>query len=156
MDAQALAAAATGLNISMEWETLITAPPEKVWQALTQEMNSWWSHSFTDNPRIVLEARIGGRFCEEFDDQGNGALFATVTYCQAPHKLKYIGNMGMQGPVLNQSTWELTEAEGSTRVRKMMEIFGQVPPELAQGYSQGSIELMGHLKAWVETGTKVR
>lgn len=156
MDVQALAEAATGLNIAMEWETFIAAPPERVWQALAHEVNAWWSHSFTDNPRIVLEPCIGGRFCEEFDDQGNGALFATVTYCQPLHKLKYIGTMGMSGPVLNQSTWELSAADGGTRVRKVMEVFGQVPPELAAGYSKGSLELMGHLKEWVETGRSVR
>jgi uncharacterized protein YndB with AHSA1/START domain len=150
------AAASQQLTLLMEWEITIAAPPVRVWHALVQEVNSWWSHSFTDNPRIVLEPRIGGRFCEEFDDQGNGALFATVTFCQPPSKLKYIGTMGMQGPVLNQSTWDLSAVEGGTRLRKAMEVFGQVPPVVAEGYNKGSVELLGQLKDWIEAGKAVR
>jgi uncharacterized protein YndB with AHSA1/START domain len=150
-------AAAGGLTVEIVSELTVAAPPEKVWQALTGEVNSWWSHSFTEQPySITLEARIGGRFYEAFDDVGNGALFATVIYCEPPRKLKYVGAMGMARPVLNQSTWELAESEGGTRVRKVMEVFGVVPAELAEGYRRGSDELLAHLKALIETGTKVR
>jgi len=149
-------ALASGLTVEIATEVTIAAPPEQVWQALTRDIQAWWSHSFSDKPyAITLEARIGGRFYEAFDDVGNGALFATVTYCQPPAKLRYIGSMGMQRPVLNQSTWELEAVEGGTRVRKTMEVFGVVPPELAAGYQRGSEELMGHLKAYVEHGTIV-
>jgi hypothetical protein len=102
-----------------------------------------------------LEARIGGRFYEAFDDVGNGALFATVTFCQPPKMLKYVGPMGMRRPVLNQSTWELTEVEGGTRAHKKMEVFGVVPPDVATGYDQGSSMLLASLKAYVEDGTVV-
>jgi uncharacterized protein YndB with AHSA1/START domain len=154
---QAAAAAGQGLTVEIESEVVIAAPPERVWQALTAEANSWWSHSFTDEPHaIVLEARIGGRFYEAFDAQGNGALFATVTYCQPPQKLKYIGSMGMGQPVLNQSTWDLAAEGEGTRLRKRMQVFGVVPPEQAEAYHKGSDHLMSCLKSWVEEGRAVR
>jgi uncharacterized protein YndB with AHSA1/START domain len=150
-------AASSGLTVEIETEVFIAAPPERVWQALTAETHSWWSHSFSEAPHaITLEPWVGGRFYEAFDATGNGALFATVTYCQPSKLLKYIGTMGMQRPVLNQSTLELVEQDGGTLLKKRMEVFGVVPPQLAEGYRQGSDTLMGHLKAWVEAGTAVR
>lgn len=158
MDEQTMQAAAqAGLTAQAEHEVLIAAPPDAVWQALTADIGRWWSHSFTDNPHaIALEARIGGHFYEAFDASGNGALFATVTFCQPPQKLKFIGTMGMDNPVLNQSEFELIEQDGGTLLKQTMTVFGVVPPQQALGYSKGWQMLLGQLKAYIEDGATVQ
>jgi uncharacterized protein YndB with AHSA1/START domain len=60
----------------------IDAPAEMVWRSLTEDIGSWWPHSFSDDPKITLEPWVGGRFLEEFGD-GGGALYAVVT-CGRP------------------------------------------------------------------------
>lgn len=157
MDEQAMQAAAqAGLTVQTQHEVLIAASPDKVWQALTGGIGAWWLHSMSEQPySITLEARIGGRFYEAFDDVGNGALFATVTLCQPPHKLKFIGTLGMPQPVLNQTLFELAEQDGGTLLKQSMTVFGVVLPEQAAGYRQGWQALLAQLKSYVEEGTQL-
>lgn len=138
-------------------EVLIAAEPLRLWEALTSEVDAWWSHSFSEQPHaIVLEARIGGRFFEQFDADGNGALYGTVNFCLPGKQLSFSGVMGMQGPVINHCTFKLEEAEGGTRLKVSQQILGMVPPDVVAGYNNGWGALLGHLRAFVEDGTRVR
>jgi uncharacterized protein YndB with AHSA1/START domain len=144
-------------GVSLEWEIWVAASPERVWEALTAGVHHWWEHSYSDKPlRIVLEPTFGGRFYEQFDEQGNGALYSTVTYCEPPHMLRYSGNQGMRGAVVNTSTYWLEEQEGGTRLRKRMDVLGDIPPETREGYRKGGARLHVCLKQYIEQGTTVR
>ncbi len=138
-------------------EVLIAVDSARLWQALTSDIGSWWSHSFSEQPHaIVLEPRIGGRFMEQFDSEGNGALYGTVNFCQPGRQLSFSGVMGMQGPVINHCTLKLEEAEGGTRLTVSQQILGMVAPNIVQGYSMGWGALLGHLRAFVEEDRTVR
>ncbi|MCC7477270.1 SRPBCC domain-containing protein [bacterium] len=138
-------------------EIVIEAAAAQVWHALTRDIFSWWSHSFSDKPYLIaLEAQVGGRFYELFDAEGNGALYGTVTFCKPGEKLAFSGQMGMQGPVINHCTFTLAEAEGVTRLRISQVILGMVAPEMVQGYTQGWAALLGQLRDFVSSGRKVR
>jgi uncharacterized protein YndB with AHSA1/START domain len=138
----------------MRWELLLKAPPDKVWRALTADIDNWWPHGFSELAPVVLEARLGGRFYEAFDDVGNGVLFATVTHCQPPKLLRYVGTLGMQPLVMSQVSYEL-EPEGSgTRLRCAMETLGNIDAKAANAYRQGWQGLMENLRAWVEDGQR--
>lgn len=136
----------------MEREIAIAAAPARVWQALTSEVNNWWSHSYSDKSRVVLEARIGGRFCEEFDDLGNGALHGTVIFCQPPARLVFMGTMGMKHACVCRVTFELEPQGEGTLLKNAMEVMGIMEPPVQEGYRNGWAALLGQLKDWVEAG----
>lgn len=46
---------------------------------------------------LRIEAWPGGKFVEEFDDQGNGALHATVILAQRPKLLAHGWSVGIDG-----------------------------------------------------------
>jgi uncharacterized protein YndB with AHSA1/START domain len=148
----------SGLGEAIVQEVEIAASREKVWEGLTLHTHNWWSHCFSEKPyQVELEAKVGGLFQEMFDTQGNGALYATVTFCQPPQKLVFVGQMGMQGPVLTQSVFVLDGlVDGGTKLRVSMEIMGTVDDKVRMGYKAGWGELLGHLKGLVEQGRKVR
>lgn len=138
-------------------EVLLAAEPLTVWQALTTDIFAWWSHSFSEQPHaIVLEARVGGRFFELFDAEGNGALYGTVNFCQPGRQLSFSGMMGMQAPVLNHCTLKLEQAGDGTRLSVSQQILGMVAPNVVQGYNNGWGALLGQLRAFVEEGQRVR
>ena len=93
---------------------------------------------------------------ELFDAEGNGALYGTVNFCQPGRQLSFSGVMGMQGPVINHCTLKLEEAEGGTLLKVSQQVLGMVAPEVVAGYNNGWGALLGHLKAFVEDGVKVR
>lgn len=76
-------------------ERLITiaAPPERVWKAWVEEMNAWWTKPYyNDHDRVtglLLEPRLGGRYIEEWGENGEGFLIGQVTEWLPPARLAY-------------------------------------------------------------------
>ena len=103
----------------------MAASPESVWQVLTTGIGDWWPHSFTDDPfRIALEPTIGGRFYEQFDESGAGALYAHVTY--------------------------LEPGRGGTTVPTSASLVGALSAETVETYRTGGEEILKALRTHVE------
>ncbi|MCB1216177.1 SRPBCC domain-containing protein [bacterium] len=65
----------------LEDEFEFSATPERVWQALTVDIGSWWKAPYTllsDTEEVRLEATVGGRFMESCGGE-DGALLGLVT-----------------------------------------------------------------------------
>jgi DNA-binding transcriptional ArsR family regulator len=141
----------TPIAAEIEAEIVINADVDAVWRALTDDVGQWWDHTFTDNPyAIVLEPVIGGRFYEQFDETGAGALYATVTYLEPRRVLRTSGSMGMPGARQYVKTYRL-EADGDrTIVRTTASALGAIDAELLAGYRKGGLALLETLKRHVE------
>ena len=140
-------------NFRIEQEIKINAKPAKVFERLTGDVSPWWDHSFSEAPKaVVLEAKLGGRFYEDFGD-GNGAIYCTVMQLEKDAKLVLVGQMGMGGAVYGNITFELV-ADGAATVLKLSHsAIGDVTDEHKKNYSQGWQDLLGkRLKSLVETG----
>jgi DNA-binding transcriptional ArsR family regulator len=141
----------TPIAAEIEAEVTISAGVEEVWTALTDDIGRWWSHSFKDEPyAIVLEPFIGGRFYEQFDESGAGALYATVTYVEPYRVLRTSGSMGMPGARQYVKTYRLEPAGDATVVRTTASALGDIGPELLTGYRDGGQALLEALKTYVE------
>ncbi|MBK6910454.1 MAG: SRPBCC domain-containing protein [bacterium] len=113
----------------------VTVPgsAEQTYDALTGEISGWWDHHFSEKPKSLrIEAWPGGKFVEEFDDQGNGALHATVILAQRPKLLRMDGPLGLTGRALDcVTTYELTSLGDSTTVKVTVQLDGQIDSEWA-------------------------
>lgn len=140
-------------SFQIEQEISILAKSEKVFDRLVNDVGSWWNHSFIDNPKaIILEAKIGGRFYEDFGE-GDGALYSTVVQIVKNKKLVLQGSMGMSGAVFGNIIIDLQELSGSTILKLSHHAYGDVTEEHKKSYSAGWQALLGtRLKALVETG----
>jgi len=128
-------------------EIRIAAPPETVWEALTTGIGAWWPHTFNDRPkRIVLEPTIGGRFYEEFDDSGAGALYATVTYVDPVRTLRTSGPMGIQGAAMYVKTFQIEPDGDGAMVRSTASLMGAVDGEMVESYRAGGEEVLEALR----------
>jgi DNA-binding transcriptional ArsR family regulator/uncharacterized protein YndB with AHSA1/START domain len=141
----------TPIAVEIEAQVTIDAGVAAVWTALTEQIGQWWTHSFTDKPyAIVLEPVIGGRFYEQFDESGAGALYATVTYLEPGKTLRTSGPMGMPGASQYVKTYRL-EADGeATTVRTTASVLGDIDPGTIANYSNGNRSLLESLKRYVE------
>jgi DNA-binding transcriptional ArsR family regulator/uncharacterized protein YndB with AHSA1/START domain len=141
----------TPIAAEIEAQVTIEASPEAVWRALTEDVGQWWCHSFKDKPyAIVLEPFIGGRFYEQFDHTGAGALYATVTFVEPYRVLRTSGPMGMPGARQYVKTYRLEPAGDATIVRTTASTLGDIDPLLLDGYRKGGEELLDALKRHVE------
>lgn len=144
-------------NASIVHETTIAAPPDRVFDALTNEIARWWSHVSYENaerPDLRFEARAGGRFYEVHGK--NERLYAVVTRCEPPARLWMQGAMGMSGCVFGTIVYELEPSgAGGTLLKLTHDVIGHVDGETVAMYRSGWASLLDErFKAFVESGTE--
>ena len=104
--------------ISFMLETSLPGTPEAVFDGITGDLTGWWDHGFSERPwRYVLEPRPGGHFIELFDEAGNGAIHADVTYAHRGRRLRFEGPLGFSGQAVRIVTTYDFEASGSDSTR---------------------------------------
>ena len=142
-------------ELHIEQEVVINASPEEVFEAMTGSVESWWNHGFSENPRaIVLEPHVGGRFYEDFGEEGDGALYCVVSYVDRPHSLWMQGSMGMREPVTGTIKFELEKQGEATLLKLSHHAFGLIDDQKEGTYTEGWKMLLGQrLKRLVETGS---
>jgi uncharacterized protein YndB with AHSA1/START domain len=146
-----------GQTYEVEAEIRIAAEPGAVWRALTDDVGRWWPHTFEDRPYAIrLEPTIGGRFYEQFDGSGAGALYAHVTYLEPGRILRVSGPMGMRGAVLYVKTYRLEPDGEATIVRTTASMLGALTDAVREGYRSGGEQVLGALRRFVETGDAAR
>lgn len=107
---------------TVELEITIQAPRDRVWRALTDEMNAWWLGDFrmVDPQSVVsLEPRAGGQMIEQ-KPGGGSLLWFTVTLVVPGQSLHMIGHIspGWGGPAFSMLSIEL-EGTGEVTTLKL-------------------------------------
>jgi DNA-binding transcriptional ArsR family regulator len=142
--------------VKIELEYRFKAPIERVFAALTTELDAWWAFRFKPESTVVVEPWVGGRIYEDWGN-GNGALYGEIVYLDPPHTLCSRGPGGVAG---NYSTYnvEKLEQDGEYTVRKLsLRIWGEVPDEVEKMFTQGTKAIAEQLlRAYVEEGKGYR
>lgn len=134
----------------IELEVEIEAPPEKVFQALTTDMDAWWPHRMKPGSRIRHEARLGGVIAEEWD--GGGAIYGHITGFDPGHQCSSVVS-GFMGSYTAAND-DIVEPRGSGCVyKKSLRLWGEVTEDLEKMFREGSAAIMKQaLKAYCEEG----
>jgi uncharacterized protein YndB with AHSA1/START domain len=135
-------------------EIVLPVPPAEAFAAFTGEIGGWWDHAFSKHPRrLFIDARPGGAFCEVFDDQGNGAVHARVTYVERGKRLRFVGPLGLAGEPLEMiHTVDFESSGGGTRMKLAVTGVGQIdagwPPVVDRVWNHFLVErFQPHVKA---------
>jgi DNA-binding transcriptional ArsR family regulator/uncharacterized protein YndB with AHSA1/START domain len=141
-----------GKIVKIEMEQRYQAPIERVFAALTTELDNWWAFRFKPESRVVVEPWVGGRIFEEWGD-GTGALYGNIVYLDPPFKMTSRGPGGINGNFSNISAETLVE-EGDVTVRKVsIRMWGEVPDDLAKMFTEGTKAIAEQLlRRYVEEG----
>jgi DNA-binding transcriptional ArsR family regulator/uncharacterized protein YndB with AHSA1/START domain len=141
-----------GRVVKIETEIRLAAPIEKVFAALTSELDVWWPFRFRADSTVRVEPTVGGRIWEDWGD-GRGVLYGTVTYYDPPYCLASRGPGGLDGNYTSAS-WEFLERDGEgTLNRKSLRVWGEVTEEIEAMFRQGQKVLAEErLRAYVEEG----
>lgn len=136
-------------------EVVLPGTPGEIFDAMTGDVQPWWDHTFSESPRkLYIEARPGGGFYEIFDEEGNGALHATVITANRGELLRFTGPLGLAGSALEMVHTFTFEAEGeNTRVKLRLHAVGELPEGIPQTVSAvWDHFLVERLKPYVESG----
>jgi len=112
-------------------ETVVPGQPDEVYDAAFGDVTGWWDHSMSESPHAMyIEPKPGGAFMEIFDESGDGARHAVVTFAKRGEKLRFEGPLGLAGNALFMvTTWTFSDAdEGHTLVNVEIKGAGAVEP----------------------------
>lgn len=118
-------------GFAFELSVTVPAEPRAAFDAFTGDVSGWWDHTFSEHPAsLVLEPRPGGAFLERFDESGDGARHAEVTYVKRGEELQFVGPLGLAGVGANiqlhhRVRFAAAEGEG-TRVALSVRAIGEV------------------------------
>jgi len=142
-------------NLSFHIEQTITlnASPERVWKAVTREVGQWWGfHIGPNDSDISLDARVGGHFIERWGD-GEGELYATVTFMRAGKKITLEGGMGMSGPGYSKFSYTLEPKGEGTELLLTHYCHGVRDPDVEASFTEGWSQLLTkNLTEWIHEG----
>ena len=137
-------------------ETEINGSPDRVWEALTENIGEWWPVEFfaggEDGKRsYICETHPGGRMYEVWDG-GGGILWGTV-YCADPNvRLQVLGvtfpNWG--GPTHGFLTWDLSPHNKGTKLTFSESMLGRISDTTEAEKNKGWQFLWNSMKAYVE------
>lgn len=141
----------------------VSASPERVWQALTDEVAGWWhpDHTFsTDSANMSLEARAQGCLCERLPG-GGSVRHMQVVFAQPGERLVLEGGLGPLQRVAAAGAMSFTlsadpDAERPTTDLELTYQVGGYLPDGLEGWAQAVDAVLGEqlqrLERYVETG----
>ena len=140
------------------FDVQILAGRERVWKALTTEMDKWWRRDFLVNPdakQFYMEPQVGGRV---FEDWGNGAgvLWFTVMAIDPGKSVDLVGHLtpAFGGPATSMVRFAIDEAPEGVLVRVSDSTMGKESPGCEASKQDGWFQLIGKgLKSYVEKPT---
>ena len=143
--------------MDIQFKVDIKATPQRVWQALVEEANSWWPSRYYlgEAPRgFVLEGRVGGRVYEDWGG-GQGLLWSTVIAVQHGKLLQIVGDAAPEngGPCRTISTFVLQPDGDATVIRFRNSTTGKVDEKTLKNLdTEWTILLEDCFKPYVEEG----
>ncbi len=140
---------------TIEHRLTLPGAPTRIYDAISGDLTPWWDHKFSESPKaFYIEPWPGGGFYEVFNESGDGALHATVTWAERGKRLRFAGPLGLAGNGMTfESTYDLEAKGDSTVVRFTGSAAGRVDegwPELVDGV--WAHFLFERLKPYVESG----
>jgi uncharacterized protein YndB with AHSA1/START domain len=152
-------------SISQDQDTIhleiyVAAPPERVFQALTdpRQLLEWWGQKgMYRGTNWTTDLRVGGKWlCEGVGDSDGKPYQVNGEYVELdpPRLLAYTWVASWSGPLQTLVRWELTSEAGGTKVRLRHSGFAVAPPA-AQAHYQGWLRVTAWMQAFVEAGKTI-
>lgn len=141
-----------------ELEVVIDAPRERVWHALTAQIDDWWLpdfHMAGPGSRLCFSAEAGGHLIERVEG-GGSLLWGTVQMVVPGTSIHLVGFTHPEwgGPATTMLRFHLEERGEATAVSLTEALCGRIAEDNLASLREGWQALLGDgLKKYVETGS---
>lgn len=136
--------------VRIELESEIAASPERVFDALTKDIDAWWPHRISPEGKVSHDCRVGGNIAESWN--GGGALYGSILLFEPSKRIVSVAS-GFMGCCTIRNE-ESVEAHGDgCRYLKSLQLWGIVPETMERTFREGSAAIVDQaLKAYCEEG----
>jgi len=146
-------------NDVIQAQIFIAAPPERVFQAITdpKEQPKWWGQKgLYRGTKCEFDLRPGGKWRSEGISMKGEPYQVEGEYLEVapPHRLVYTWMASWTGELKTTVRWELEARGQGTQVTLRHSGFGSLP-EAARDHGQGWTRVLGWMQAYLERGETV-
>ena len=137
---------AEDLFVDIRQETLLKAPPERVFDALTRQIGLWWTPPYRqagETSRLTLDPELGAPMIETAGD-GHEVIWARVEEIKRPERLYLSGRFALVGAVAGRVHFDLAAAEGGCRLVLSHQAIGRISREAQGHFAAGWRDLLDH------------
>jgi uncharacterized protein YndB with AHSA1/START domain len=147
---------APSLGLDIRQETELPASPERVFVALTRDINHWWGAKYRqagDESVLVLVPEIGSDMVER-SSHGHAVIWGRVEEVRRPNRLYLSGRFGVKGAVAGRVHFDLdATGDGNCRLVVSHQAVGAIAEEMQSNFVSGWKDLIGErLRAQLEQG----
>jgi DNA-binding transcriptional ArsR family regulator/uncharacterized protein YndB with AHSA1/START domain len=134
------------LALDIRQQTEFPASRQRVFSALTQDINQWWDDAHRQTGAggmIVLEPAVGTDMIERADN-GHSVVWGRVEEVCRPERLYLSGCFGVADAMAGRLHFDLEGMEGDCcRLRLRHQVVGGVSKEMLRRFENGWRELIG-------------
>jgi uncharacterized protein YndB with AHSA1/START domain len=113
------------LQLSVTLETRVNAPIETTFQAVLDQLSTFFETPEGVSLSMKLEPWPGGRWYRDLGD-GNGHFWGNVQAIKRPNLIELSGPLFMSYPVSNNVQYKLREENGATVISFQHKAFGLI------------------------------
>ena len=138
----------------------IAAPPDRVFDALINEVAEWWdpSHSYSgDAANFSFDGLLGGMALVEDLGEGGFVIHLRVVFARVPETLILTGGLGplQRLGVADSMSFDLEATQAGTQLKYRYTVNGRNVGPLAEPVDRVQLGQLERLKRYVETGSPV-
>lgn len=133
------------LGLDIRQSVDIAAPRERVFNALTKDVDLWWGSGYRQTgkgSRIALDLEIGANMVER-DAAGHSVIWGRIEEIRAPDRLYLSGRFAVPGAVAGRVHYDLEKAEVGCRLNVTHQAVGAIDQEVRERFVAGWLELLG-------------
>lgn len=145
--------------VTYSFDIEIAAPPQVVWQSLTEQIQEWWLpdfHMMSEDSVVVFDPRAGGQLVER-SESGGSLLWYSVLMSVPGQSVDLVGHVtaAYGGPATTMLRMNLEETPTGTKLEISDAIVGHVQESMVNSLESGWKLLFGDgLKKHAEAAAK--
>lgn len=143
-------------NVStLEYEVVLPAPVERVYQAFLDDINAWWPDRRLADSKLILEPFVGGRFYEANEEEESAELLGFISCLRPKKEIRLFGPVNaVEEAAISNIRIQMKEADGRTHLFLTHHTAGEVNDSLnLEQKSDWENRLDHHLRAYIAPGS---
>lgn len=133
------------LGLDIRQSVDIAASRERVFNALTKEVDLWWGGGYRQTGKgshITLDLEIGANMVER-DAAGHAVIWGRIEEIRTPDRLYLSGRFAVPGAVAGRVHFDLEDAAVGCRLQVTHQAVGAIEQEVRERFVAGWLELLG-------------
>lgn len=140
---------------TLEYEVVLPASVERVYQAFLDGINAWWPDRRLEDSKLIMEPFVGGRFYEANEEEETAELLGIISCLRPKKEIRFFGPVdAVEEAAISNVRIQMEESDGRTYLYLTHHTAGEVDDSHSvEQKSYWENRLDHHLRAYIAPGS---